>query len=111
MAWFVRFIVVWIIAEFGCVSGALEIGGLRSPIVVLTIASIPFLAVAGAAVFVGWRRRRSPAGGDETRSSASFMGRAGIIASGIFLVIMMAEMVPIFYFLDECRSFSLLLEL
>lgn len=111
VAWFARFLVIWIIAEFGCVAGALDVGGLRSPVVVLTIASVPFLAVAFAATFVGWSRYRSVAASDESGSGARFMAGTGAIASGIFVVIMIAEIIPIFYFMNECRSFSYLLSI
>lgn len=105
IAWMARFLVVWAIAEFGCVSGALEIGGLRSPVVILTLVSLPFLGVAAAAVYVGWSRNRTAAA-DDSNLGGRFMAGTGAITSGIFIVVMIAEIVPLFYFLDECRSFS-----
>lgn len=111
VAWFARFLVIWIIAEFGCVSGVLDVGGLRSPVVVLTMASVPFLAVALAAVYVGWSRYRAGAAADASGSGSRFLTGTGAIASGIFVVIMIAEIIPIFYFLDGCRPFSYLLSI
>lgn len=110
VAWFARFLVIWVIAEFGCVSGVLEIGGMRSPLALLGLASLPFLAIGVGAVVVGWRALKAlpQKVGDDPQAapSARFMLRTGVGTSAVFVFIMLVEAVPIFFFLDECRSFT-----
>ncbi|MFW5972695.1 MAG: hypothetical protein ACOCTG_01790 [Bacteroidota bacterium] len=108
VAWITRFLVVWVTAEFGCISGVLQIGGLRSPVVVLTLVSVPFLVLAGYAAVVGWKLSRAYRDDIESDSAGTFMARAGMITSLLFVVIMIAEMVPLAFFMNECRSFSVL---
>ncbi len=106
VAWFGRFLIVWAIAEFGCVAGSIEITGIDSPILILSLVSIPFLVMGIAAVVLGWTRLRSLPHPDtedpQASSSARFMLRTGVWTSALFVFIMLVEAVPIFFFVAEC---------
>ncbi len=110
MAWFLRFLVIWSIAEFGCVSGNLEVAGIQNPVVLVGLVSLPFLLIGILAVGLGWRKLKAlPAkefDDPQATSSARFMLRTGAWTSALFVFIMLVEMLPIFFFLDECRSFT-----
>ncbi len=103
VAWFVRFVVVWAVSEFGCMDSAEGFLGFDGPMIPLTVATLPFLALAVAALVVSWRLYRRQ---DVRERSDLFMIKAGLITNAIFVLIIIVETVPVFTFLDICRFSS-----
>jgi hypothetical protein len=108
VAWILRFLVIWIISEFGCIGAQPAWSTGIGTAVVMMLASLPFIGLAGFATFLSWRIHRAP---EESRSDLSetqrFFAKVGLIVNPLFVAIMLVESLPMFYFLNECRSFSL----
>lgn len=106
VAWFGRFLVVWGIAEFGCVTGSIEVAGIDNPVVLLTLVSIPFLLMGITAAVLGWTGLKSlpppDAADPQASTSARFMLKTGLWTSALFVFIMLVEAVPVFLFMSDC---------
>lgn len=96
VAWTLHLLLAYVIAEFGVLSGLVELSWAGLDVVswLLLGWSAAMLALAGVAVWVSWRLRAEESD-DEVRFCARF-GRAANLA---FLVIIAVESVPIFFFL------------
>jgi hypothetical protein len=108
VAWMLRFLVVWIISEFGCIGAQPAWSTGLGTAVVMMLASLPFIALAGFATFLSYRAYRAD---DAPRSDHSetqlFFAKTGLIVNPLFAAIMLVESIPMFFFLNECRAFSL----
>jgi hypothetical protein len=108
IAWMARFLVIWIISEFACIGAAPAWGSGISTAVVMMLASLPFIAIAGYATYVSYGLTkdagRHPSDRDNTHG---FMAKVGLITNPLFIGIMLIESLPMFFFLNECRAFSL----
>lgn len=103
-----RFLVIWIISEFGCIGAAPAWGSGISTAVIMMLASLPFIAIAGYATYVSYGLTKSSAHNVADRDNTrGFMAKVGLITNPLFVGIMLIESVPMFFFLNECRAFSL----
>ncbi len=96
IAWTLHLVGAWAIAEFGILGG---FAGVNTLILVLSAA---MLLAAGAATLVSAHVRRAagPENHEDARTVA-FCGRFGIVTNAVFTVIIAAQTVPVFYFLDQ----------
>jgi hypothetical protein len=106
IAWLLHLLTAYALAEFGCVSGW---GGfLGLPLVVWLILgfTLPLLAIAVGALLVGYRYEKRFAGleprGLEARDPGLALVRYGVVANALFILTILAETVPVFFFLRGC---------
>lgn len=106
VAWTVHLIGMWVVAEFGCVAARGGDGGVITlTYVLLSVLSLLCLAGAGLAAFVAWRSERQIAASGEDapgRDTGLFMARTGIIANGLFALVIVSQTVPLFFFASRC---------
>jgi hypothetical protein len=99
IAWFVHFLAIWAIAEWGCLAGwgRFAILGLDVVVALVGIAAILALPIVAAAAFTAWRNWRragaSPTGRD---SRSGFMGIGGIALGALFWTLIILETIPAF---------------
>ena len=100
VAWTLHLLLAYVIAEFGVLSGLVELSwvGLDAVSWLLLGWSAAMLALAGVAVWVSWRLRAEESD-DEAARTVRFCARFGRAANLAFLVIIAVESVPIFFFL------------
>jgi heme/copper-type cytochrome/quinol oxidase subunit 2 len=107
VAWLLHLLLVYGIAEFGCLSGLGQVRAAGITVVawLLIGASVLTLLIAGAALLVALRSRdRANAAGQTAPGDDAelFVGRAGWIATALFLAIILIQSIPIFFFLKDC---------
>lgn len=101
LAWLAHLLGLWVIAEFGCLSGLREVFllGVTGVAWLVFIATLLTAAVSAAAMVMGLRLvRRSP---DEVENRSS-MARTGWILNALFLLVILVEAAPVFFFLSDC---------
>lgn len=109
IAWLFHLLLSYGISEFGCVSGFRErqllgITGVAWLEIAVTVLS---LALALGATLVAHRSKRQFARLiDSARLEANdprvFMARSGVMASGLFVFIILVQALPVLYYLREC---------
>jgi hypothetical protein len=113
MAWLLHLIAASIIAEWGCVSGLYqrELWGMTAVTWLLVIVSVLMSLLAVAATWSAyWVDRvyreaeasERPDSTAETHATDVYMARVGLWSSALFVFIIIAQCVPIFFFLREC---------
>lgn len=108
VAWFLRFLVIWVISEFGCIGAEPAWATGLGTAVVMMLASVPFIAAAALASVLSYRLMKShDASRADHTETQRFFAKTGLIVNPIFVVIMLVECLPMFVFLNECRTFSL----
>lgn len=108
VAWLVHLLSAYAIAEFGCV-------GTLTSIVFLTITAVAWMEIgvslltllaAIAAVVVAYRSRRRLQAKTENEAAVPrgelFLARTGLITSILFVLVILVESVPIFFYLQGC---------
>ncbi len=108
VTWMLHLAAVWVIAEFGCMTALDQPGPLGFSWVSWTIlgVSLVCLAVAGLATLVSWRHSRDGSGPDEERPGR-FAARTGLVVNPIFMFIIVAQTLPVFFYMRECGSYIL----
>lgn len=109
-AWTLHLLSAYIIAEFGCISGLDEIrfAGITQVAWLILGASALMLLVAALVTLLAYRvtRRLAVASRDplaaEDLDAEVYMARIGYITSGVFLLIILVQTVPVLYFLRSC---------
>jgi hypothetical protein len=106
IAWLLHLLSAYAIAEFGCVAGA---GAHRWAGVTLVawlllgVTAVLLLAGVASMLVAVKLRAREPGGELESSLSArAYLARSGAIMSGLFVLIILAQTVPIFYYLESC---------
>lgn len=108
IVWGVHFLLIYAIAEFGCVGDAQvrSFLGLSAVTWWLFAATVGTLPVAVAAAWVSYRSERGllAAGRNVPGHSESriHLARTGWMINCVFIFIMLAQTIPIFYFLHDC---------
>jgi hypothetical protein len=94
VAWFLHFIAIFVVSEFGCVAGLDEPLSIGISVVAALLlgASVVPLAVAVAATLVGYRDRHS----------ADWMAEAGALLSGLFVLIIAVQSIPALFYVRGC---------
>jgi hypothetical protein len=107
LAWFLHLGLSVVVAEFGCVIGWGQVRFWGINLVawlLLLVAAVTLSGGIGAAVLsyrLGGRLRGS-AGEEGAENGRSFTARTAYITNLIFVLVIVAESLPIFYFLSEC---------
>ncbi len=112
VAWLLHLLAVWALAEFGCLSPLARPGPLEvSWVAWLGLAvSVLFFALGGVATWASWRCGRRfgavtpPEGGDTVR----FVARYGLVANPLFMLIIITQTLPFFYYLSDCGTYMVL---
>jgi hypothetical protein len=99
-AWLLHLLAVWIIAEFGCLSSFSHLGFMGMTSVAWAILGISLLCAAVTVLAIVVSVHCSRQGGDSFR----FVSRYGIAANPVFLLIITAQTLPVFYHLGDCGS-------
>jgi hypothetical protein len=108
IAWVLHLLVGYTIAEFGCLMNAGDrlFFGITGVAWLLILASIAAMGLAALATWVAYRgEQRSPPIEPETVNLARpdrYVVRLGMITNLIFIVIIIAQSIPIFFFLRSC---------
>lgn len=108
VAWLFHLLLVYGIAEFGCRAGwgTRELLGLNWVWWSLLAVTVATLILASSATVVGWRQARlSRALAPDLNAehhARLFTARAGWITSGLFVVIILVQTIPLFFFLEDC---------
>jgi hypothetical protein len=111
VAWGLHLISASLISEWGCFAGlhAVQYQGVTLIAWLLTAVSLLCVLIAGWATWVAWRWQRMmkalPASTfdiDAPRETDAFLARTGTATSGLFLFIILAESLPILFYLSDC---------
>jgi K+-transporting ATPase A subunit len=110
IAWSIHLVAAALIAEWGCFSGLQQTsyGGITLVAWILILLSgAMFLIALFATLSACAVRKRLPAAGDDSAlpphdEMDQFLARFGVAASGVFTFIILAESLPILYFLTDC---------
>jgi hypothetical protein len=94
-----HFLAVWVIAEFGCFTRLANLGPFGFSWVAWLILAVSLLCLVMAAgvSYLSWRYSR---GGE-----ACFAARVGVVANPMFMLIIIAETLPVFYYLKDCGTY------
>jgi len=105
IAWALHLLVVWVIAEFGCIGGLANPGPFEVSGVVWAViaASLVFIGLAGFAIVTSVLCRRRLSG-----ENPRFVARYGLAANPLFLLIIIAQSLPVFFYLQDCGSYIVL---
>lgn len=98
-AWTAHLLAVWLIAEFGCLTGLAKPGPLDISWVAWLILAVTVvcLALAGIATYASWRHARR-----DTGKPARFLGRTGLVANPLFMLVIIVQTLPVFFYLRDC---------
>jgi hypothetical protein len=110
VAWLLHLLAAYLIAEFGCIANLGEVYflGLTGVAWLILLASFLTLglALASTAVALVTHRRMGlhehQDTGADTLGNARYLARAGWITSLLFVLIILAQTIPIFYYLRSC---------
>jgi hypothetical protein len=94
VTWTVHFLLIYAIAEFGCLAGARWIHG---SIIFLTVPLVILTLFALRKSYMVWRREENAL--DQT---SRYLGGYGVISNAVFAFIIIYQTIPVFYFKGEC---------
>ena len=107
-AWLIHLLLVYALAEFGCVGGLADIFILHITLVawLLIAATLITIVLAALALVIARRNERQlreelPVASGEDHPRV-FAAKAGWMSSAAFIVVILMQAVPIFFFLREC---------
>jgi hypothetical protein len=104
-AWFGHLLATYIIAEFGCVGESQPelVAGITRVSWMLVGASVAMTLLGLLAVGVAYRGMRvARGGGEQGQPGSEFAGQAGLITSGLSVLVIIVESLPILYYLRDC---------
>jgi hypothetical protein len=107
VAWTLHLLLSYFVAEFGCEAGLDRhvYLGIMLPAWLLMGVSLFTTLLGAAAVFVAWRlKRRFQAlpGDPEADGADRFLARTGFLTSLLFTAIIVAQSLPILFYLGSC---------
>jgi hypothetical protein len=108
VAWSAHFAVVYVAAEFGCLSGFghRTYAGVNAVAWVVIVATVLALGVTAAAIWTAYRLDKfleaEERGGTDTAAPRAHLARTGLITSVIFAFLTAVQAIPVFFFLGEC---------
>jgi heme/copper-type cytochrome/quinol oxidase subunit 2 len=104
--WFVHFLLIWAIAEFGCLAGwqATTLLGITLVFWLILAVSIVIIAVTAYLTLVSYRARVAFAEPEEPelRGADHYMTRGGLWANLLFLAVIVVQTAPAFFFIQHC---------
>jgi hypothetical protein len=108
IAWLAHLLLAALVAEWGCIAGWGEIQRGGVTVIVWVIAGLTLVTMI-LAITATWTARRSlnhlKSGGERTRGDEDtnlFLARTGYRAGLMFIVIIIAQAIPILFYLTEC---------
>jgi hypothetical protein len=104
IAWLLHLLGAYTMAEFGCVAGWQRVapGGVTTVAWAILALSVATVAVSGWALSVAARAdKRLTSISDPTRTR-HFAARAGMWLNGLFVAIILAETLPVMFYLGHC---------
>lgn len=108
LAWTAHLLLAWLIAEFACIAQVdhVELFGITLIAWSLLLLSLLMFLLAIAAALAGWhakhRLKSEETLDHEGQDVEIHFARSGAIMSGLFALVIIAQTVPIFYFLGSC---------
>ncbi|TLD71368.1 hypothetical protein FEM03_07505 [Phragmitibacter flavus] len=95
-----QLLLLWVAAEFGCEGSWAKqgLGGVTGVAWLVVVASVILMAKVVWIIRLSEQIERG--GGD--RETMTFVARVGKTGNGLFLLVMMAQMVPVWFFLRDC---------
>lgn len=102
LAWLLHFLTIWVAAEFGCLSALSRPGPAG-------VSLVAWVVLGLSAFFIGialWGLLTSPARmvALDTVETDLFVRRFARVANVIFLLVIVAQTVPAFFYLKDCGS-------
>jgi hypothetical protein len=106
-AWTLHLLLAYLAAEFGCVSGMdrHRLLGISSVAWIILIGSVLLAAAAAAATWMAHRahqRLQRHTGPRDLDGYGPFMASAGRSTSALFLLVILVQTVPVFFYLQRC---------
>ncbi|MEX1049246.1 MAG: hypothetical protein WED15_06940 [Akkermansiaceae bacterium] len=103
--WMLHLLAVWTIAEFGCLTALARPGPLEISWVAWLIlaVSVVLLSLTGLITWISWRRAGGGGGSDGERPGR-FAARVGLVVNPLFGLIIIAETLPVFFYLRDCGT-------
>jgi hypothetical protein len=107
IAWFLHLGMSVVVAEFGCVVGWGQVRVLGITLVAWLLLLVAVVALMGAmgATVLAYRlggRLRGTVEEERLENGRGFTARTAYVTNLIFVFVIVAESLPIFYFLSEC---------
>jgi hypothetical protein len=110
IAWSIHLVAAALVAEWGCFSGLQQTtyGGITLVAWILIVLSAAMFLMAVLATIAAWAGSRRVSGSADDSDLPPheeldrFLARFGVAASGVFTFIILAESLPILYFLTDC---------
>ena len=108
VAWTLQLLLAYAVSEFGCLSGmgATSVAGLTLIAWLLIAVSVGALALAASAALTaaGIRRRLRESRRDDAEAvrTAAFSGDLALVTNLVFILVILAQSVPIVFFLRTC---------
>jgi hypothetical protein len=108
-AWLAHLLLVYLIGELGCMGRLQEVRWLGLSAVAWSVfaAAAVTLVVAAAALRVSLRALASVRPEGPFGATVAFVGRAGIAGNLLFLLVIAAQTVPVFFHLRDCGRYML----
>jgi hypothetical protein len=104
--WFVHFLAIWAIGEFGCLAGwqATTLLGIHLVAWLVLGVTVLVLAAGGALMVMSVRLRRAFDEPQEPalRGADHYMARGGLWSNAVFLFIIVVQTLPVITFLQHC---------
>jgi heme/copper-type cytochrome/quinol oxidase subunit 2 len=100
--WFVHFVIVWAIAEFGCAAGQASTvitgGSIQVLVIVATVVGVIGTLGSAFVAYRSWRQleRESADGGERRQGLQPFMAFMGMILGLLFTVVVILDVIPVF---------------
>ncbi|TVP94621.1 MAG: hypothetical protein EA381_19795 [Planctomycetaceae bacterium] len=113
ICWTIHLLFVVAVSEWGCFSGMGEFRFLGATAIAwsVIVASLIAATVAGWVMFLSlrsnWRQCGSDSGSDgedfdKERGSGCYLAQVAVWSNGLFLFIIVAQTIPILFYLSEC---------
>lgn len=106
-AWTFHLISAYVVAEFGCVGGLAEHHFLGISLVAwlgfaLTLVTVVIAAASAGVSYRRYRQLQPLATPREPFTAEIAMARIGYFTSALFLIVILFESIPIFFYLSDC---------
>jgi hypothetical protein len=108
LAWLAHLVLAWGIAEFGCIAGLGASKWLGIPAMTVLLGGLTAsalgiaLAAAWATFRVEWRMLSDNEANPLFRGAAMYLSRSGLVLNGLFVLVIIAQSFPIFFFGGNC---------
>lgn len=99
-AWLLHLLAAWAFAEFGCLSGLGRPGPAGISQVAWLVLGVSALCFGMAGAALGLSRRCGRIDGETGR----FAARYGVWVNGLFMLIIAAQTMPVFFHLKDCGN-------